>query len=71
LLPEKFIEHFGARLRALAEREADLRSDDARFPLSLAEMLDVCRHDLGRLERFARTNLRLRQWLQADIRQED
>lgn len=38
LLPEKFIEHFGARLRALTEREADLRSDDARFPLSLAEM---------------------------------
>jgi hypothetical protein len=69
LLVEKFIEHFGAGLRALAERDAGLPSDDACFPLPLAELLDVCYGDLGGSEGFARTDLRLGHGLRAGIRQ--
>jgi hypothetical protein len=48
-----------------------MRSDDARFRLPLAEMLDV-RHDvLGRQEGFARTDLRLRHGLRTDVWQQD
>jgi hypothetical protein len=48
LVAEKLIENLSAHLGALAERDSGLRSDDARFRLPLAKMLDL-RHDvLGR-----------------------
>jgi hypothetical protein len=40
-LTEKLIEHFGACLRTLAERDGCRRSDHARFLLPLAEMQSV------------------------------
>ena len=58
-LTEKFVEHFGACLRALAERNGRPRSDHAGFLLPLAEMLKVRHRTSGRREGFARTNLRL------------
>jgi hypothetical protein len=40
MLTKKFIEHFGACLRALAERDGRPRSDHARFLLPLADCLN-------------------------------
>jgi hypothetical protein len=62
---ESLAEHFGSRLRSLAECDGGPRSDHARFLLPLTERLNVCHHALGRREGFARTNLRLRHGLRA------
>ena len=62
---ESLAEHFGSRLRWLAECDGGPRSDHARFLLPLTERLNVCHHALGRREGFARTNLRLRHGLRA------
>jgi hypothetical protein len=47
-LTEKFVEHFGACLRALAERNGRPRSDHAGFLLPLAEMPKVRYRTSGR-----------------------
>jgi hypothetical protein len=62
---ESLAEHFGSRLRSLAECDGGPRSDHARFLLPLTERLNVCHHALGRREGFARTNLRPRHGLRA------
>jgi hypothetical protein len=55
--PRKLIEHFGACLRALAERDGRPRSDHARFLLPLAELLKIRHRTAGSRESFARTDL--------------
>ena len=55
LLAQKLIEHFGARLRALAESYSGLRSDSAGFRLPFTEILNVCHGTFGRRESFAHT----------------
>ena len=47
-LTEKFVEHFGACLRPLAERDGRPRSDHAGFLLPLAEMLKIRHRASGR-----------------------
>ena len=47
-LTEKFVEHFGARLRPLAERDGRPLSDHAGLLLPLAEMLKIRHRTSGR-----------------------